>query len=144
MTAQNNTHNSDYNAIETAHNRRTLDETGGFQTCALLLPRLGGVEVIEKLGITEEEAKKIWEVWAGEWHHKNGEFDQVWLTYSALEESTGVDIKRLKKFIKLFRDKGLAVHNPCINSDYEPSGSGIFLIKGFSDYTWQEIKETLC
>lgn len=96
----------------------------------------------DSLGITNEQCEKIWDVWAGDWHHQEyGEFDQVWSTYSTLFEQADVDIKILKKFIKIFRDKGLAYYTPCIDTEGKPKGSGTFLRIGYEDKSWQEIRK---
>jgi len=98
---------------------------------------------IEKIGITDEQAAKIWEVWAGEWHHHDGEFDQVWLGYYELTYKTEVEISKLKKFIKIFRDSGMAYHSPTVNCEGEPNGSGTFLHERYQDLSWGQIKELL-
>jgi hypothetical protein len=98
---------------------------------------------IKEFGITEEEFEKFWNVWAGKWHHNEGEFDFFWHGYAKLSEETNIDIKFLKKIIKYFRDKGFAQHHPTVNCDYEIAGSGNFLNDRYIDMSFDEIKPLL-
>lgn len=101
------------------------------------------MSIIDKLGITESELEKLWSVWAGEWHHSNAEFEAVWRGYTKLSLRTGLSIKQLKKIMKVFRDKKIAYHSPCINGDYIPSGSGNFLYDQYENMSFEEIKDIL-
>jgi hypothetical protein len=88
---------------------------------------------MDKLPIDFEEAEKIFNVWKS-WHHwEHGDFDQVWCGYSVLRDETGIEIKKIKKFIKFMRDNGFAFHTQTINEYSAPSGSGSFLYDRYID-----------
>lgn len=97
-----------------------------------------------KMKIEQENdiANKIFEKWKA-WTHWGGEFDQIWFGYDSLSDETGVDVKTLKKFMKLLIKNKIAYHSPTVNNDYEINGSGIFMHEKYNDKEWNEIKEVI-
>lgn len=81
---------------------------------------------------------KLWET-LYEWNHNDGEFDYIWNGYSELSDITGLSIKELKKIIKKLREAKIMYSAPTVNSDYEISGSGNFLIWPYENKTFDEL-----
>lgn len=90
--------------------------------------------------LTDKECSTIWKSWRL-WHHvESCEFDQIWFGYGDLSDITGIDIKLLKKFIKIIRDNKIAYHSPCVDSEGAPKGSGNFIYDRYIEKSWEEIK----
>jgi hypothetical protein len=97
--------------------------------------------MIKELPIDFDEAEKIFKVWKS-WHHwDHGGFDQIWCGYSVISDETGIEIKKIKKFIKFMRDNGFAYYTPIVNECSAPSGSGSFLYDRYIDYSLDELLE---
>jgi hypothetical protein len=93
----------------------------------------------DKLPIDFEEAEKIFNVWRS-WHHwEPGGFDRIWLGYSGLSDATGIEIKKIKKFIKFMRDNGFACHSTTIDDCGALNGSGSFLYERYIDSNLAEL-----
>ena len=93
--------------------------------------------------LTEEECVKIWEEWL-KWHHVEcSSFDQLWFGYDDLSDLSGIDVKRLKKFMKVLRDNNIAYSTTLWSEEGTLRGKGNFIIERYVEKSWEEIKEIL-
>lgn len=100
-------------------------------------------KLLKELGIADLECSLILDKWM-EWNHiETGEFDQVWFGYAELSDQTLIDIKTLKRFMKLMRDNNIAYYCSCVNCEGIPQGSGNFIYDKHLGKSWEEIKELL-
>jgi hypothetical protein len=83
---------------------------------------------------------KLWKVLYA-WNHHDGEFDNIWMGYSTLEDETGIPVKELKKITAVLRAAGIMFHSPAVNSDMSPSGSGNYLLARYENKTYDEMVE---
>ena len=101
------------------------------------------------VNISNFERKAVFEI-LKQWSNIKGGFcDHMWYGYSQLEDEIAVQFNinipenKLKKIMKEFRDKNIAEHIPCVNSDGMPYGSGNFLIFAYQDCEWIKIEDII-
>lgn len=100
------------------------------------------MDIIEKLGITENKLKEFCKVYL-EWNNCQKDYDQQWLGYSALEDETNIDFKILKKLFKVLRDRKIAYHGSCQNYECELMGSGNFLFFKYQNMTENDLYDVI-
>jgi hypothetical protein len=62
------------------------------------------------------------------------DFDRYWIGYDGMEDETGIQVKEIKQIMKHLRDRGVVEHLPCVNHEFEVSGSGNFVNREYFDF----------
>jgi len=90
--------------------------------------------------LNDAECKIIWDAWM-KWHSVEGSsFDALWFGYSDLSDQTRIDVKKLKKFIKVLRDGNIAYSSSLWSEEGMLRGKGNFIHDKYLYKPWDEIK----